>query len=402
MRSTTSNQKTALSIACTTHVVQDGLTSTIYVLLPILAQTFGFTYAQIGILKGLKNISQAVLEMCSGWLSERIGECPLIIVGLTLSGAGYLLLSTSPNMFLIAIFLVTIGAGTGLQHAPSSALIANSYPATIRSGALGLYNASGDIGKLVFTGILSLATGVGLAWQQISFFYGLAAVLAAVGIALATRSLLRQQKKTTNEASNAIGQPEIKGWGILHWRSFGALLVVTSIDTMVQTSVMVFVAFLMLAKGLSLPVATGATVLLLAGGIFGKAGCGYLANRMGVRPSFTLIQSLTALGLVAVVVAPNWLSFVLLMPLGAVLQGTSSITYSFAADLIDPRRMARGYALLYSVGTFASAVGPLAIGIVADMFGIEIAMYIIAIIAMLAVPPIFALREASHLTTKLT
>ncbi len=164
---------------------------------------------------------------------------------------------------------------------------------------------------------------------------------------------------------------------------------------MVQSSVLVFVAFLMLSKGLSLTLATGATVLLLAGGIFGKAGCGYLADRIGVRSAFAVIQTLTALGLIAVVVAPNWLAMALLLPLGAVVQGTSSITYGFAANLIDHRRMARGYALLYSSGTFASAIGPLAVGIVADRFGLETAIYVVALIALLAIPPIFALRAVS-------
>lgn len=392
MRTVTSSRKSALSITCATHIVQDGLSSTILVLLPILAQAFGFSYAQVGVLKGLKSISQAVLEMSSGWLCERVGEIKLIIVGLVLSGAGYFLLSAAPNASFVATCLLVIGAGTALHHAPSSALIANSHPVTMRGSALGYYNASGDIGKLAFTGVFSLATGAGLGWHQISFFYGLIAVLAAIAISIALRPLLFQRYSTTHEKPESIDQPEVTGWGILNWRCFGALLAVTSIDTLVQSSVFVFIAFLMLSKGLALSVATTATVLLLAGGVFGKAGSGFLADKMGMRASFVLIQTLTVVGLITVVIAPVGLAFALLVPLGAVVQGTSSITYSFAAGLIDPRRMARGYALLYSVGTFASAAGPLAIGVIADTFGIEIAMYTIAIIAILAVPPIFALR----------
>lgn len=132
------------------------------------------------------------------------------------------------------------------------------------------------------------------------------------------------------------------GWGILNWRNYSALLVVTSIDTAVQTGVLVFTAFLMLSKGLSLPAATGATVTLLTGGVFGKAACGFLADRIGVRPAFTLIKALTALGLICVVVAPNWLALALLLPLGAVVQGSTSVTYGFAAGLIHPHGMARG------------------------------------------------------------
>lgn len=393
-----STRRTAIVVSCTAHIVQDGLTTTINVLLPVLAQAFGLSYAQVGLLKGLKSLSQAVLEISSGWLSERIGECQLIIVGLVLSGAGYGLLSAAPSAILVTACLLVVGAGTALHHAPSSALIVTDYPSDRRSSALGIYNASGDVGKLLFTGCFSLATGFGFAWQQISLFYGLAAVLAAITTALATRSFIRRRRMQAQSASEGGDQADVGGWGVLNWRHFCALLVVTSVDTMVQTSVLVFIAFLMLAKGLPLWLATGATVILLAGGVFGKAGCGYLADRIGVRSAFALIQLLTAIGLAAVVVAPNWLALTLLLPLGAVIQGSSSITYGFAAALIHPRRMARGYALLYSSGTFASAVGPPAFGLLGDGFGIETAIYAMAIASLLAVPPIFMLPAVSEET----
>ncbi len=211
MGSINSKSKTAISITCTTHIVQDGVSSTILVLLPILAQTFGFSYAQVGLLKGAKSLSQAALEFCSGWMSEQIGECRLIIVGLALSGAGYFLLSNAPSALLVTVCLLVIGAGTALHHAPSSALIANSYLSTKRNGALGIYDASGDVGKLAFTGCFSLAIGVGLAWQQISLMYGLVAIFAAFVIAVAKRSTFRRRHSSIHEEPNGTDQPEVKG-----------------------------------------------------------------------------------------------------------------------------------------------------------------------------------------------
>ncbi|MDF1669586.1 MAG: MFS transporter [Roseovarius sp.] len=384
-----SPKKSALRVSCASHVVQDGLIASIYVLLPILAQVFGLSYAQVGLLKGLKGLAQALLEIGSGWFSEQIGECRLIAVGLGLSGAGYAILSVAPGLGAVTIALLIIGAGTALHHAPASALIVHSYRANKRTSALGLYNASGDVGKLAFTGGVSLAIGAGLAWHQISLIYGLSGLLAAGVIARAARSLRHHHPQTARQDQSAN-----KGWGILNWRAFASLLAVTSIDTMVQSSTFVFVAFLMLAKGLPLWVATAATVILLAGGVFGKAGCGYLAERIGVRAAFGMIQALTALGLVAIVFVPNWLALTLLLPLGAVAQGSTSITYGFAAGLIHPSRMARGYALLYSSGTFAAAAGPFGIGLVADAWGIGVAICGLAIFALLAVPPIFLLSTA--------
>ena len=394
MRPFTSTSKSTLSIACTTHIIQDGISSTIYVLLPILAQAFGLSYAQVGVLKGIKSLSQAALEVSSGWISECVGECRLLVVGLTLSGVGYFLISNASSLLLVAICLSIVGAGTALHHAPSSALIANSFP-TRRSSALGLYNASGDVGKLAFTGCFSLAIGAGFAWQQISLLYGIVSIVIAIAIAFFARLSFRFRRETMLCELSSNDQSVVKGWGILDWRSYGALLIITGIDTLVQGSVLVFVAFLMLAKGMSMSFASGATVLVLVGGVFGKAGCGYLAERVGVRLAFAVVQTLTAIGLITIAFAPNWFAMVLLIPLGAVVQGTSSITYGFAANLIDHRKMARGYALLYSSGTFAAAVGPLIMGMIADRFSLEIAICLIAFIAMLAIPPICILRAVS-------
>ena len=95
-----SHRNSALATSCATHIVLDGLSSTIFVLLPVLAQTFGLTYAQVGLLKGLNSASQAILEFASGWLAERIGEVRLLVVGLGLAGTGFLVLSAAPKVVM--------------------------------------------------------------------------------------------------------------------------------------------------------------------------------------------------------------------------------------------------------------------------------------------------------------
>ncbi|MGI9411498.1 MAG: MFS transporter, partial [Hyphomicrobiaceae bacterium] len=348
------NRKSALTVGCTAHIVQDGLTATIYVLLPVLAQAFGLTYTQVGLFKGVKSLIQAVLEMSSGILTERIGELRVIVVGLLLAGIGYGGLAFAPSIPVMLMCLIVIGAGTAFQHAPASALIIHAYPADRRRGPLGVYNSSGDIGKLIYTGCFSLAIGAGLAWQGVSLGYGLSAIAAAAAIALFVGAFDRSRQEELEPRQEKRDDDPQSGWGILNWRSFGTLLTVVFFDTMVQAGVLVFVAFLLLSKGMPLAVATTATVIVLIGGIFGKAGCGYLADRLGVRSAFALIQVLTAVGLFLVVAVPGWAAMLLLLPLGVVVQGSTSITYGFAADLIHPRRMARGYALLYSSASFSS------------------------------------------------
>lgn len=389
-------RRASLSVAGTAHAVQDGLTVAIFVLLPILAQTFGLSYAQVGLLKGLRSLSHAALELASGWFSEHIGAVRLIVLGLLLSGLGYLLVSIAPGLTAVALGFLVIGVGTACHHAPATALIAGSHDATTRGQALGLYNAAGDVGKLALTGGVSLAVGAGLVWQQVTLAYVVLAVAAAVAVTLfGVRGAARggtPDREARAATSLAPATVPARGWGILDKPAFGAVLLITSLDTIVQTAVMLFLAFLMLAKGVPLGLATAATVILLTGGTFGKAACGYLADRLGTARAFTVVQLATAAGLFGLVFAPAWVAFALLAPLGAVVQGSSTVTYGLAADLIHPDRMARGYALLYATGTAAAAAGPLVLGLLADAAGIDAAFHAMALVTLLTIPPIMFLR----------
>ncbi|TFG88197.1 MAG: MFS transporter, partial [Hyphomicrobiales bacterium] len=58
--------RVALATCCSVHGLQDGLTSTVSVMLPILAQVFGLSYAQVGIVKAANVAAMAVLEIPSG------------------------------------------------------------------------------------------------------------------------------------------------------------------------------------------------------------------------------------------------------------------------------------------------------------------------------------------------
>ena len=81
----------------------------------------------------------------------------------------------------------------------------------------------------------------------------------------------------------------------------------------------------------------------------------------------------------------------LLIPLNIVVQGSSSITYGFAADLIHPRRMARGFALLYSSSSFSAAAGPLICGVFGDLYGMESVFYFMVVVLLLVVLLIYFL-----------
>ncbi len=377
-------RRLTLTASCAVHGVQDGLSAALYVILPTLAEVFGLSYAQVGVIRAVKNSAMALFELPSGVLSERLGERTLLVFGLLCAGFGYLALSVAPGVMAVAVSLFVAGFGAAFQHALSSAIIANTFQGAGARTALGTYNSAGDVGKLAFTAFYSLAIGMGIAWQGVVAGFGLTAVLGAAALFFILRRLQVGSRPSSEARANAA--TGIVGWGIRDRTGFSALAVIVFLDIAVQSGFLTFLAFLMLEKQVPASLAAFAVVLTLAGGIFGKFGCGYLAERIGVRRSLAIVEFLTAAGIIAILLSPTLLAYVLLPVLGLVLQGSSSITYATVSDLVRPDRRSRGFAVIYTVASAASIAGPIAFGVLSDRFGLVSAMLTMALVVLLPVP----------------
>lgn len=373
-----------LAACCAVHGVQDGLSAALYVILPTLAAVFGLSYAQVGVIRAVKNSAMALFELPSGMISERLGERALLVFGLFCAGCGYLALAVAPGVAAIALSLFVAGFGSAFQHALSSSIISNTFQDAGSRTALGAYNSAGDIGKLAFTGFYSLAIGLGLAWQSVVTGFGLAAVLGAAALLFILRRLhVGSRPSLDARAEMATGNV---GWGIRDRTGFAALAVIVFLDIAVQSGFLTFLAFLMLEKQVSAGLSAFAVVLTLAGGIFGKLGCGFLAERIGVRRSLAVVECLTAAGIIVILLSPTLIAYILLPVLGLVLQGSSSITYATVSDLVRADRRSRGFAAIYAIASAASIAGPIIIGVVGDRFGLAPAMLTMAVVVLLPLP----------------
>lgn len=387
-------RKLILAVCCGAHGVQDGLGAALYVLMPILAQAFGLSYAQVGIIRAANNSASTFLEIPSGVLAERYGERGLLVFGLVCAGIGYLCLSVSIGLWTILASLLVLGVGSAFQHALSSSLISNTHEAGNRRSALGIYNSSGDVGKLVFTGSFGLATGIGAAWQGVVAALAIVAFMTALIVLYTLRRFDAGKPHPGVSDTRAVARNG--GWGIKDRQGFAALCLTVFLDTAVQTSFLVFVAFVAIDRGVATHLAAFAVVLTLIGGVFGKAGCGYLAEAIGVRQGFVLIQCATAVALVGVIISPPVIAFMLLPVLGMFLQGSTTITYGAVTDVISADRQSRGFAMIYSISAPSAVVGPIGFGMLIDHAGINTALMAMAIVSLLAVPPSLLLKTASE------
>lgn len=379
-----------LATCSAAHTLHDGLSDITYVLLPILAQTFGLSLAQVGLIRAAHRAAMATFQIPAGLVAERLGERNLLAFGTACAGLAFLALGSANGFHALLLALFFAGFGSAVQHPLCSSIISHAYPGEGRRAALGTYNFAGDLGKFAFGGATSLLFIAGIGWQVPITFFGLLALTCAALIvfALGTTGVKASKAASPHEA------PRFKGWGIRNRQGFTALCLIEIIDSSTRTGFLTFIAFLLIAKGLPEGWAALSVPLILTGGMAGKLACGFLAERFGIIRTVVITEIATGCGILATLALPSLAAFVLLPLIGIALNGTSSVLYATIADLVDKDRLPRTFGLFYTLGSVCGIAAPLGYGLLGDRAGIETAIAVAGIAIFLTIPLALVLRPA--------
>jgi MFS family permease len=375
-------EKRTLATCCAAHTLHDGFSDVTYVLLPLLAQTFGLSLAQVGMIRSAHRVAMAAFQIPAGLIAERFGERNLLALGTLIAGFAFLALGFAPGFWAILIALFFAGVGSAVQHPLSSTIISHAYPGDGRRGALGTYNFFGDVGKFAFGGIVSLLLVAGISWEAPVIGFGLCGIVTAVAIwaLVADTGAGRQAPVQAQTAART------SGWGIRDRRGFTALCLIEVLDSSTRTGFLTFIAFVLIARGLPEGWAVLSVPLILVGGMAGKLACGFLAERLGVVRMIVITEVATGCGILATLALPAAASFVLLPLIGVVLNGTSSVLYGTLGDYVDKDRLARAFGFFYTLGSVCGIAAPLGYGLIGDLHGVETSIGIIGVAIFLTVP----------------
>ena len=386
----TQPRKRTLATCCAAHTLHDGLSDIIYVLLPVLAQAFGLSLSQVGLIRSAHRAALAAFQIPAGLIAEKFGARNLLVLGTLTAGCAFAALGYVEGFWPILVVLFFAGAGSAVQHPLCSTIISHAYPGEGRRAALGTYNFFGDVGKFAFGGTMSLLLVAGLAWQVPIVGYGIlgAAIAALIFLCVTDTRIATPALRAAHAPTRTMG------WGIRNREGFAALCAIEVLDSSTRTGFLTFVAFLLMAKGLSEGWAVLTVPLILVGGMAGKLACGFLAERVGIIRTIVITESATAAGILLCVALPATWAFLLLPLVGVVLQGTSSVLYATVGDLVEPDRLPRTFGLFYTVGSICGIAAPLIYGMIGDLAGVETAIITVGCAVLLTLPLCLALRSA--------
>jgi len=383
-RTDTANRgrRRALWVACGAHALHDGLTDTLYLLLPILQTEFALSYAAIGVLRALYAGAMAGLQVPAAKMAQRVGGPMMLAAGTAIAGAAYLALGASSTFAILVIALILGGFGSSVQHPIASSLVAAAYQGPRSRGALGTYNFAGDLGKMALPAVTAGLIAV-MSWRLAAAVVGIIALLGAGAILFAPWSAPAAGDRPTdppapNSKAHERANPPRSG--------FALLLTIGVIDSATRMGFLTFLPFLLQSKGAGLSEIGLALTMVFAGGAAGKLVCGFLGARLGVLPTVLITEGATAAGILALLPLPIGAELALLPLIGVALNGTSSVLYGTVPDLVPVDRRESAFGVFYTGTIGAGALSPVLYGLFSDAVGLTLSMLLVATVVLLTLP----------------
>ncbi|TXN20372.1 MFS transporter [Methylobacterium sp. WL9] len=374
-------QRRGLAGACLAHALHDGYTDLLYVLLPVWQIEFGLSYAGVAAMRSLYYGTMGGLQVPADRLVARWPIRTALVLSTLVAGAGFGVMSLTGSFWGLCAGLALAGIGSSIQHPRGSLLVTQAYGRAAR-GPLGIYNFSGDLGKAVFPVLVALLLGL-LAWRTVGGLMALTGVAVAVALlpVLPRRIFVQQDKAGTRDGTG-------------DRRGFRLLLAVGALDTATRMGYLLFLPFLLHAKGGDQAMVGVSLALVFAGGALGKAACGWLGGRLGVVRSVVATELATALLIAVTIPLPLTATLVVLPVIGVFLNGTSSVLYGTVPKLAPSGDVGRAFALFYTAVIGSGGLAPIAYGALADHTGETVGILAAALTALAIVPLVLALGRA--------
>ncbi|MYI41590.1 MAG: MFS transporter [Chloroflexi bacterium] len=371
-------QTSRIILICAGHFVHDIFSAFIAPLLPLLIDKLGLSLAMAGSLPVFMQLP-SLLGPVIGWLADRFSLRYLVIFAPAATATMASLIGFMPSYGTAALLLFGVGVSIMAFHAPAPAMIAHMYGDRVGRG-MSFFMAGGELARSVGP----LLVGFGVAQWGME---GLWRLMFFGWLASAVLWWRLRDVSAKSERRKRVGKPMLRRFA----RVFAPLLAVMLLRNMAVSCLGIFmVVYLVDVRGFELTLATSALALYELSGVGGALAGGTLSDRLGRRRMVAGATLISALLMLLFVHVEGALMVPLLIGLGLTALSVSPVFLALVQDqLPESRATANGIFMLYAFGI--RAVNVMIAGILGDLFGLQNAFILAALISLLSLPLILTL-----------
>ena len=369
----------------TCHLLNDMIQSVIPALYPLLKDSFGFTFAQIGIITLVFQLTSSIFQPFIGLYADRRPQPYSLSLGMCFTLVGLLALAFATNFLLILLSVALIGCGSSVFH-PEASRVAQMASGGRKSLAQSIFQVGGNGGSAI--GPLLAALIVIPYGQHAVGWFALAALLASFLLARVGYwySLVLREVKASRRQSGAVATSLPRR--VVRF-ALGILVLMIFSKYFFNACMTSYFTFYLIEKfGLTVQQSQYCLFAYLAAFAIGTLVGGFLGDRYGRK--YVILISI--LGAAPFTLAMPYLglfgTLAMAIITGLVIASAFSAIVVYATDLMpDKVGMIAGifFGLMFGLGGIGSAF----FGWLADVTSIEFIFHVSTWLPLMGVVAVF-------------
>ena len=341
----------------------------------------GWSAAALGAALSLARIQGGVLAPGVGFLIDKYGSQRLVLIGVVLSGLGFILLGQTMSViyfYIIFIFLVQGGVSAGMGNAPMAAV--TNWFSRRRATALGVMNLGLSFGGILALPLAQIIEAFG--WRRALVFAG--ATIWIVGIPLSF--VIRHRPEDYGYLPDG-DKPEERGdgdfpgaqapqevtyspWQAVKTQAFWSIALMFSARHFVTGSVALFLIPLLQERGMSLTDAATVLSLMALIGMPGRVGFAWLGDRYDKRLVIGFCFLFQSVGIILFTALGDTLGIIFFLVLySPTYSGVLPLIPAIQADYFGREWFATIRGLMTPVATVTVVLGPIVVASIRDFTG---------------------------------
>ncbi len=358
-----------------------------------IREHFGWSAAVLGAALSLSRIQGGVLAPVVGFMIDRFGPRKLMLLGVVMTGAGFLLLSRTMSIvyfYVVFVLLVQGGLSAGMGNAPTAA-VANWFNRR-RATAMGVMNLGISLGgilarplaefivafgwraALVTAGVTVWAVGLPLAFvvRHRPEDYGYlpdGASPDAAATPAGPASAASDSSTQTGDVSTQ-GEVEFTPRQAIRTLAFWSIGLMFSARHFVTGSVALFLVPLLEERGMSLTDAATILSLMAFIGMPGRVGFAWLGDRMDKRAVISFCFVFQSAGIILFTLIGGTLGTIFFLVLySPTYSGVLPLIPALQADYFGRKRFATIRGMMAPIATISVVSGPLVMTAIREWTG---------------------------------
>jgi DHA1 family multidrug resistance protein-like MFS transporter len=349
-------------------------------ILPLYAQSFGVPYALAAMVISANAFARMFADIPLGSICDRVGRRLLIILGPLVVTASAILCGIAQSFPELLVYRVITGFGMAMWMVARQATIADSVPLAIRGRVMSTFQGvsmAGSAAGPAVGGVVAEFWG----YRAPFFFYAactFASLIACVLLVKESASLKKQTERKPTFAADfrvilgSLSFPIVMAMFTTFTNSFriaarNVLIPLYGNNVLNLTSGEI---------GLILTVSTVSMILMTFPG-------GWLVDKYGRKAGLIPAFILTGIVFCLFPLSSDFMSAIFvasILGFASGLGGGASMT--LAADLSPEGHKGLFLGFWQTIGDFGMTIGPLTLGFVADLYGLTMPFYVIALLML--------------------